>query len=420
MRRRGYTLTELLVVVTIIIILVAATLPIAKQVMLSSQTREASRTFSGYLAMARSNASRHNRPCGLWLELEQPIGAPNTIRQCTQMFLAEVPPAYAGATTSARGIIRVEPGQTVAEFVPLTGTDGNPTLMIPPDGRIDEDTAEKAILLSLIEEGDTCLVKFDYKGDWFRLLRGKASFSAPYNDPSRLYYFFSQPPVPAPPYTPLQLVLGSMSQQMLPPSFNNPLSVGFRFQFLRMPRKVGGPLEMTAGTCIDMAYSGIGRDGSEFGQLANKLVVMFSPGGGIDGFVSDNNSTFTQPGGTLHFLIGKVEKMNPPIAANADHPTNMFMFDRNRSNLSDVNSIWVSIGRLNGSVTSTDNTPPPVDEATLSPTNVVIFPNDPVAAPTRRQVLNPSAPAPQGPADQNRYLEWCREVATGREQMGGK
>jgi len=403
--RRAYTLTELLVVVTIVTVLVAATLPIAKRVMDDSRTRDSARLLAGNFAMARTFAARNNRPFGLWFELEPPVGytdpppavpPPTVLRQCTQVYLAEVPPPYAGSTTSSRGIIRVEPGQTVPEFVPLYPTfqDTNPA-----DGYNDQDiSGEKAILLSLIDEGDTCLVRFDYKGDWFRLIRGTAT-NAFYPDPNRLYYFFTAPNVPT----------GSLSGTAIPPAYGNATSPGLRFQILRTPRRVGNPIELIAGTCIDLEYSGMGQQGGEFAVPLNYLVVMFSAKGDIDGLIADG--VLSGPTGTLHFLIGQVGKMNDPGGASTNHPTGLNMFDPAASNLSDVNSVWVSVGRLNGQVTTTENLIPPVlTSPPPTPTSLVIFPGDP-----RQQTLDPSTPAGRGV-----YLQYCREVATNREQMGGK
>lgn len=118
--RRAYTLTELLVVITTIVILVAVTLPIAKRVMDDSRTSDSGRLLAGNFAMARTYAARNNRPFGLWFELAQPIGAPATVRQCTEVYLAEVSAPYGGSTTNSRGIIRRDPTPGSPEkFIPL-------------------------------------------------------------------------------------------------------------------------------------------------------------------------------------------------------------------------------------------------------------------------------------------------------------
>src|SRR6059058_1838879 len=70
--RRAFTLAEMLIVVTIMIMLVAAALPVAKKVMDGSQTREASRQLNAYFAMARVRALQTGRPCGVYFPFPQP------------------------------------------------------------------------------------------------------------------------------------------------------------------------------------------------------------------------------------------------------------------------------------------------------------------------------------------------------------
>src|SRR5689334_13575863 len=73
--RAAYTLVEMLVVVTIIIILVAATLPVAKKMMEGSQVREASRQFNSYWQMAKARALQTGRPCGIYFPMTSaPLG----------------------------------------------------------------------------------------------------------------------------------------------------------------------------------------------------------------------------------------------------------------------------------------------------------------------------------------------------------
>jgi prepilin-type N-terminal cleavage/methylation domain-containing protein len=371
--RAGYTLVELLVVVMIVLILIAAALPVAKSVMESNRTREASRQLNTHLAMARAYAARNNRPFGLWMEYDQPIGGPATVRQVTRIYLAEVQPPWSGGTTSSRGIIRVTGSPPLPEFVPLDLSDTDPT-----DG-VNASAAETGYLISangaLIEEGETFLVKFDFKGDWYRCIRGKATppNTPPYTDPARLYY------------------IGPVSSSVAPPAYNNQNSYGFRFQILREPRRVGNPLELSAGTCVDIEYSGFGPTGTEFGGFSNRLVLLFQPGGSVDGLYLDNTATSAL--GTLHFLIGRVEKVNPPLGANATHISGLNMFDLATSNLADPNSFWVSVGRLNGSITTSENFP---------------------------DADHGNHPDPWTTSGQLEYLEECRALATGRELTGGQ
>lgn len=355
--RNGYTLTELLVVIIILVILIAVSLPAAKKVMEDSRTRESSRQLSAYFTMARARAAQSGRPCGLWMQLDTPIGATSTsapyVRQCTQLYLAEVPPPYSGGTLSARGKIKEEPpGSGTFYFVPVD-------MATPPA----TDPTEVSYLQALIEDGETFIVRFDYKGDWYRCRRNGSQFT----------------------------YVGAMTSNVRPWGYNNSDAPGKPYQVLRLPRRVGNPLELTGGTAIDMSYSGMGREGAEFNLAANRIVVMFMPSGAIDGVIGDNNLPVS-PTGTIHFLVGKVQKIGDPLNANSTYTYDMF--DAEKSNIADPLSLWVSVGRLNGSVTTNENYPD-VDHFT-------------------------SHPNPTTPLGRAEYIEECRQLATGREQMGAK
>src|SRR5262245_39122878 len=61
----GYTLAELLIVMTIMLMLMAITLPTVRRVMEDGKVREASRQLNAYFAMAKSRALLTGRPCGV-------------------------------------------------------------------------------------------------------------------------------------------------------------------------------------------------------------------------------------------------------------------------------------------------------------------------------------------------------------------
>src|SRR5437762_6876101 len=73
-RASAYTLAELLVVMTIMLMLVAISLPAIKNVMQEGHTREASRQLNAYFAMAKARALQTGRPCGVMMMCELPLG----------------------------------------------------------------------------------------------------------------------------------------------------------------------------------------------------------------------------------------------------------------------------------------------------------------------------------------------------------
>lgn len=390
-RRSAYTLMELLVVIVIMIMLVAVTLPLAKRVLNDTHVREASRQLNAYFAMAKARATLTGRPCGLFLKCDKPLGyldppvASMTppyvhIRQVTQIFLAEVPPPYSGSTTGALG--RIMPSNTFAgtyEFNPVKiEIDQNGMAVLDPVTQeqsyiVDSVELQYLLQIPIIEIGEPFLVRFDFKGPWFRCQR----------------------------IGPQLRFLGTTlngSSVPFPPAFDKPNHKGYSYQIVRSPRKVGNPMELPTGTCIDMAYSGMSLASRGFfvdppqtqPSDLQALTLMFSPSGAMDG-IYVNTSTCT-PLGTIHFLIGKVEKVDEPLLTNPGHVSGLNFFDKERSNLADPTSLWVSVGRTTGTVTSSDNAPG-VPKAMI---------ND------------------YSPAGQAAFLATAREFATGHEQKGGR
>jgi hypothetical protein len=111
----------------------------------------------------------------------------------------------------------------------------------------------------------------------------------------------------------------------------------------------------------------------------------------VTGLYGDGSAPIS-PAGTVHLLLGRVAKMNAPDGAsqaNPPHASGVTMFSVKESNLADATSLWVSVGRANGTVTTSENVPD---------TSWVDF---------------------TIPGGAN-FLAGARSVATGREQMGGQ
>ncbi len=99
--RRGVTLLEVLVVVTIMLILLAVMVPRLRPMMEQRRIREASRTVSGFFYAARSRAMQTGRPVGVALER-----LPSQPEACITLKIVEEPPPYAGDTLGAKARVR--------------------------------------------------------------------------------------------------------------------------------------------------------------------------------------------------------------------------------------------------------------------------------------------------------------------------
>jgi len=325
---RGYTLVELLVVLLIAGLLIATALPVAATMLEDARTREASRALNAYFAMAKARASGTGRAHGVWIVPRPIAGTVNTQvtgetnYQATELYLAEMAAPYGGSSLSPASTAYADSSTKILKFGPDAATEAT----------------ELAIMKSLVADGELFLIRFDYKGDWFVGIRSGNDFT----------------------------VQSSALNTTSPPSVGKP------FQVLRMPRATGSALEMPQGTAIDLAYSGVGQSGVEFGVATKRILVMFQPIGTVESVFFDANSSPSKPQGTLHFLVGRVEKTG---ATGAD------------SNLADPTSLWVSIGAQSGVVMTSENMP-----------NTASIPNPFTAV----------------------YIANAREAASSREQMGGR
>jgi hypothetical protein len=207
---------------------------------------------------------------------------------------------------------------------------------------------------------------------------------------------------------------------------------GYSYQILRLPRRIGNPLELSAGTCIDLAYSGIGPTNQPqlslltgmypalatmtqatlfrlfpmSPQRLDTLAVMFAPGGGVDSIYL-NNYWFS-PQTTVHFLIGRADKLGDPLASDSSSSIGLAMYNPNISNLADPNALWVSVSRSTGNVVTSDNLPPAITGGTS--TTAILS-----GGSVQQQTINPSITS-----GQITYLALCRQLATNREQIRGQ
>jgi prepilin-type N-terminal cleavage/methylation domain-containing protein len=315
----GFTLLEMLIVIAIMLLLVIATLPRIKYALDESKVREGSRQLNSYFSMARSRAAATGRPCGLWMVTEKigdPLATPG-IFQSTQLYLAEVPPSYCGDFTDSRAYI--------------TDSMGNlATINNGPNWRINFTQADGS-LMTLVQNGDTFRIRLDHKGPIYNGFR---------NPNDSLFYITSGPTVPP-------------TANGIYNSMTNP-SGGYQYEISRNPVRIGQPLTLPRGTAIDLSYSGFGNTGVDFYSANNFVLVLFAPDGRVNNVTYQtwnvaSNSYLTisgEAGGTVHFLVGRPEKV---LTASAAVPPGA------ATNMGDSNALWVSVARLTGSVVTTDN-----------------------------------------------------------------
>ncbi|MGA2799145.1 MAG: prepilin-type N-terminal cleavage/methylation domain-containing protein [Thermoguttaceae bacterium] len=100
--RRGVTLVEMLIVISIIVILTVASLKLVAPAD-ERRVREAARAVNVYISSARNRAIEIGRPCGV---IFRRANAGNFPTASTVLDQCEVPPTYAGDTTDA--VVKVQ------------------------------------------------------------------------------------------------------------------------------------------------------------------------------------------------------------------------------------------------------------------------------------------------------------------------
>ncbi len=353
---RGFTLMEMLIVIAIMLLLVIATLPRLKQSMDESKVREASRQLSSHFSRAKARAAATGRPCGLWFVTEQigPATPPGTF-QTTELYLAEIPPPYSGDVQEARVVVTDSSGNQAPTWTNFNNIN-------PPGWLLNFPPASNAGLFTLIPQtapNNTFFIRFDHKGPLFPGIRI-----------GNLFYVTGGPTLPP-------------HGNGLYDANTNP-SAGYQYEIIRLPQRIGAPLALPRGTSVDLTYSGFGNSGTDFYSSPNQILVLFTPDGRVGNVTyqtwNATNSNYpiisNDAAGTLHFLVGRPEKVGLPL---------------NQSNLNDNNALWVSVGRLTGSVTTTENAP-----------NIDFVFSNPATA-----------------AEQQAYLTIAREYAITQDVKGG-
>lgn len=150
--RRAMTLVEMLVVVGIIVLLAAITVPAIRPMLESQAIREGGRTVHGALTQARLRAIELQRPCGI--RFERYADHQDNSTTCVRMYQLESPPPYGGLSTTARVVLKQTATRGLYE-IHFKWNDG------------DVDPNEVSAWKKLIDDGDE--IQFNYQGRRYRI-----------------------------------------------------------------------------------------------------------------------------------------------------------------------------------------------------------------------------------------------------------
>lgn len=293
--RRAVTLLELLIVLSIIIMVTAAAIPIMAPAIQNRRLREASRLVSTFISGARARAIETGHPVGVMFERQD--GQPYSMR----LSYVEVPQPYSG--DSAGSTILVSAAGSVSKFV---------------NGDIQWNT--------LVKYGD--MIRLNYRGPLYQIA------SAPLPDPN-----IGQV-VQDPSSAPWTLVAPQGSAAQIPASY---FTAGCQFQIFRQPvRSSSAPMQLPEGTVIDLIASSGGTSATtpsypvSGGTVPFNPVFTFTPSGALDYSASPAMSRPTSP---LFFLIGKRELMSDVSKSLTDENVFDAIANEHRK------SFWVAVAQ---------------------------------------------------------------------------
>jgi type II secretory pathway pseudopilin PulG len=315
------TLVELLVVLSIILMVAAATIPRLRPEMDRSRVREAARAIQTYLSTARNLAMATGRSCGVMLErLPTENGCAMTLTQ------VETPVRYGGDLIGAYA--------TVAPNARLSSSSRaycNISLHPSPN---QPATAPSVPLYP----GDQ--IEIGYQGFWITLdlpPNNPVNSSGAITNTANLVGFVDTSHGEIPPWT---------AQQISGP-----------YEITRWPTKsLASPLQLPSPACIDLLWSGIDpvatTDTAAWpypvtpSTATPPVAIMFSPNGSVDkvyvsgstnGKVNGNYSP-VHVTSTVYLLVGRRDQVvDPPNPASTV-----------TTNLNDFTNLWVAINGNTG------------------------------------------------------------------------
>jgi prepilin-type N-terminal cleavage/methylation domain-containing protein len=250
--RSGFTLVELLVVVTILLILLTLTATGVRPLLEGRDVREGARLVATYFGSAQAQAIALNRSVAVWVDRLE--GKPG---MSLQLYMAAVPPPYTGDAL----------GELAQITTAVTGANGVGTI-----GTATFDGAGS--LPQVVSEGD--FIRFNYRGPLYQIssvASGMVEFVHQTVDPPR-----------------------------------SGISVPYQiYQYGR--RSAMQPLELPTGVAIDMAYSGVAHNGQFDGADTRPIIITFDPNGQIGNIAGDTITGYQvgHPLGSVHLLVGRPE-----------------------------------------------------------------------------------------------------------------
>jgi prepilin-type N-terminal cleavage/methylation domain-containing protein len=350
---RGFTLIEMLVVIGIMMIMIAAAATMMQPASEARRTREAGRAVNVYLSSARNRAMQLGRPCGVTFHtFSLPGGAPfaMTVDQ------AEMPPCYSGDTDAAAVRLAYSGGNTVRAVF----SEGLVTGLIRPGDEIQINgqgphytfhTSNATDSDGFVTASGTTSVTLEFESRQVQLLPWTSTLSQPM--PFRVF----RAPVKSA-IAPLQLPTGAVVD-LSPNLAMAPWKSGVAYlvgDIVKYDKKVYCAIRgKDPNSAPPPAANDINRNKQPstspgYWKLADStdMTILFSPKGSVDSIWRSNfgaSTTRTIVANTIYLLVGKRGRM-----LNALNDYKPSQPEGEKKNFQDLNNIWVTVNPLTGAI----------------------------------------------------------------------
>ncbi|HBE67287.1 MAG TPA: hypothetical protein DDW52_03970 [Planctomycetaceae bacterium] len=372
----GFTVIELLIVMGIIVIVAAVTLPTLKGLLSGRKIAEASNLVSSFAASAKSRAISTGRPVALIIERARydDAGGLALNNVATRLSIGEVFPAYSGdwegATGTLQDLVAIdawEAGRFDAIDIPLAQA-----------ATLVDLNSNPPISNNMVQPGD--LIEIGGSREKFFIAAPNSSTPAVEvvpNGASSIVRIHFNNPSETTSGTPLQE--GALTAADAGPNLQR------TFRIYRRPSKsLAGGISLPRGTCIDLHFSGCGQTGRHFSSDAiqpigdsnpyphagfsnyGPIYLVFSPDGQVSSwFVQNRPFDYASPTlqrgyptGLIHLLVGGVDQVVettraiPNLDQDSAIQTALTVSEEYTSNLMDTENNWVTINPYTGSITT--------------------------------------------------------------------
>ncbi len=345
-KRAGVTLIELLVVASIILSIMAISIPTIKPMLESRGTYNAASVVSTYLNRARTRAMVSGRPCGVFFEVFTGTSSSVLLRQ------VEVPPMFTGYTEGATADVVSKDDTNIK-----TAIDNYISSYITANNITD--SIEKTRVRHLLTAscfGIAFNEYLSYAGKYIRL-DSSGQFFEKVADATDLSLG-----------RPCWIV--QAARGVMPPAKRN---VPFEIQLYEKPTMTA-PVGLPQETVVDLTFSGIGseylfendyqdtttvvprieEDTDRYTRFAfgdgGGICIMFSPSGEVLSWSSRsfhngtvNLDSTIPPAETVYLLIGKWDLI-PQLRLGEDSQL---------WNYAEGNNFWISINPTTGIISTT-------------------------------------------------------------------